>query len=95
MLELAEVSFDQIALAIDVRSDRALDLAIFLGRDVCARTDRFDPLNQGPSVITAIGDYVAGPGQAGDQFGTDALVGGLALRQGEADGQAMLVDDGV
>lgn len=94
MLELAEVSFDQIALVIDVRSDRPLDLAIFLGRDVCARTDRFDPLDQGPGVIAAIGDHVAGPGQAGDQL-TDALVGGLALRQGEADGQAMLVDDGV
>ena len=95
MFEFAEEAFDQIALPVDRFGDGPLDFSISLGRDVGRRTDGLDALDQGAGVVSAIGDDMAGPGQAGDQLGADALVGGLALRQGEADGQAMFVDNGV
>lgn len=95
MFEFAEVAFDEIALPVDVPGDGSLKLSILLGRDVGRCADGLDLLDQSAGVIAAIGDDMAGPGQAGDQLGPDALVGGLSLRQAQADGQATFVDDGV
>lgn len=95
MLEFAEVALDEIALAIDVRRDGSLDFSVFLGRDVSCGTHRFDLLDEGAGVVAAVGHHMAGPAQAGYQLGTGALVASLALRQGQADGQALAVDDGV
>lgn len=95
MFEFAEVAFDEIALPVDVPGNRSLKLSILLGRDVGRRADGLDLLDERAGVIAAIGDDMAGPGQAGDQLGADALVGSLALRQAQADRQATFVDDGV
>jgi len=91
VLEFAEVAFDEIARAIDKAGDASLDRAVFLGGNVGPHATRFDALDQGARVIAAIGHDMAGPCQPGDELGADAFVGGLTLRQGQADRQAMFV----
>lgn len=95
MFEFTEVSFDQIALTIDVRGDRALYLAIALGRDMGCGTHGLDLFNQGAGIITPVGDEMAQAFQAGDQTGGGRVIGYLALRQGETDRQALGIDHGM
>ena len=95
MFEFAEVALDEIALPVDVPGDGSLNLPVLLGRDVGRGADGLDLFDQGAGVIAAIGDHMAGPGQAGDQFGADALVGRLSLRQTQADGPSAFIDNGV
>ena len=49
----------------------------------------------GAGVVAAVGDHVAGQRQAFDQPWKGGLVGGLARREDEADGQAAGIDHGV
>lgn len=95
MLEFAEVALDEIALAIDMRRDGPLDLSVFLGRDVSCGAHGFDLLHKGSGVVASVGHHMAGPAQSGYQLGAGALIAGLALRQGQADGQTLIVHDGV
>ena len=59
VFELAEVSFDEIALAVEWAIDGALDLAVAAGRDMGAATATFDQINYGAGVVAAIGNEVA------------------------------------
>ena len=74
MFEFTEEALDEIALSVDVSGDGPLNLSIPLGRDMSCRTYGLYLLDQGAGVISAIGHDMAGPGQAGDQLGTDTLV---------------------
>ena len=54
MLQLVEEALDQVALPIDEVVDRALDLAVAGGRDVCPATASLDQINDGAGVVTAV-----------------------------------------
>lgn len=95
MFEFAEVAFDDIAPAVDGGIDRALDLAIALGRDVGASAACGDKVDDRSGVIAAIGDERFGGRQALDQRLDRRLVGRLACREGDAKRQAVLIDQRV
>lgn len=95
MFELAEVSFDDIALSVDRRVDGALDLAVALGRDVSAATSGFDHVDDGAGVVAPVGDQRLGGFEAVDQGFDGGLVGGLPRRQNDPQRQAVLIDQGV
>lgn len=95
MLQLVEEVFDEIALSLDRRIDRALDLAIATGRNVSAAAAIAHQFDQRFRIIPAIGNKVAAGFERFDQHGRDGLVRRLALRQDDAHRQAGLVDDGI
>ena len=70
-------------------------LQFFLGRDVSCGAHGFDLLHKGAGVVAAVGHHMAGAAQGGYQLGAGALVTSLALRQGQAEGQTLIVHDGV
>ena len=67
MFEFAEVSFDQIALAIDVAVDGSLDFAVALCGDVSDSAHCLDLLDEGAGIVAAVSDHVADAFQAGDK----------------------------
>jgi hypothetical protein len=95
VLELAEEALDEVALAVKRRIDGALDLAVAAGRDVSLAPGLAHQVEDRLSVVAAVGDERPGGRQVGQQGWSEGLVGGLARRDDEADGQALLVDDGV
>ena len=95
MFELVEESLDEVALAIEVSIDGALDLAIALGWDVGASAGAGDQIDQVLPVVAAIGDHVAGLHRPVQQCWSRCLVGGLAGGEQQPDGQAALIDQGV
>ena len=82
--ELVEEASDGVALSVERGIDRALDLAVLLGRDVGPRAVIGDELDDGLGVIAPVGDGVAGRGKAVDERRHGGLVGGLARGQQEA-----------
>ncbi len=95
VFEFIEEAFDEIAMAVERGIDRALGLAILLGRDMRARAVRSDERDDGFGVVAPVGDGISGRGQAGDERRHASLVGGLARGHQEADRQAPGIDDDV
>ena len=95
VLELVEEALDEIALSIEGAVDRALPLAVALGRDVCSRAVIGDQLQDGFGVVATVGDGVGSGLQALEQSRDRRLVGGLAWRDQQPDWQAAGIDDGV
>jgi len=81
VLELAEVALDEVALSVDRRIDRALDLAVALGRNVGASAARGDQIDDGAGVVAPVGDQRAGGLEAVDQGFDGGLVRRLPRRQ--------------
>lgn len=79
VFELAEEALDPVALAVDGRINRSLDLAITLSWDACLPAARPDQVDGGPSVIGAIGDEGGGWWQAICQSTDHRLVRGQAV----------------
>ena len=95
MFELAEVSFDDVALSVDCRVDGTLDLAVALGRDVGAAAARGDEVDDGAGVIAPVRDERLGGLEAVDQGFDGGLVRGLTRRQNDPQRQTVLIDQGV
>ncbi len=95
MLQLVEEAFDEVAAPIDARVDAALDLSIALRRDVGLRSPASGGVEEILGVVATVCDEIAGALETGDERDGGLLVRGLAGRQGEADRQALAVDDGV
>ena len=95
VLEFVEEAFDEVALAVDMEIDRALDLDVALGGDVSVGAAGLDEFDDGAGIIAAVGDHVAGQTQSVDQDRKRGFVGGLARREYEPDRQAASVDDDV
>ena len=95
MLELAEVSLDDIALSVDRRVDRALDLAVALGWDVGAAASGFDHVDDSAGVVAPVGDQRLGGFEAVDQGLDCGLVRGLTGREDDPQRQTVLIDQGV
>lgn len=95
VFELVEEALDQIALPIELGVDRALPFAVALGRDVRARAVFGNQPQDGFGIVAAVGDGIGGRAQAVEQGRDSRLVGGLARREQQADGQASGIDHGV
>jgi hypothetical protein len=95
VLELAEEALDEVALAVERRGDGSLHLAVAGCGNVRLAAGLAHQVEDGLGVIAAIGDERLGGRQVGQQGWSEGLVGGLAGRDDETDGQALLVDDGV
>ena len=54
MLQLVEEAFDQIALSIESRIDRTLNLAVAAGWDVSAPATAFDQIDEGSGIVTTV-----------------------------------------
>ncbi len=93
MLEFAEEALDEVALSIEARIDRSLELSVALGRDVGLSAASADEIDQVLPIIATIGDDDRRCPQAFEQTGCGSLVRSLARREREADRQSMLVDD--
>ena len=63
LLELGEASLDDIALSLDRRVDRALDLAVALGGDVGAAAARGDEVDDGSNVVAMVREQGLGAGE--------------------------------
>ena len=92
MFELAEVSFDEVALAVERGIDRALDFAVPLRRDVSAATLCGDEIDDGAGIVAAVGDEGWCRPQTIDQSLDGGLVGRLARRQDDPEWQPVLID---
>jgi hypothetical protein len=95
VLQLAEEALDEVALTVECRVDGSLDLAVAGCRDVGLAAGLAHQIEDGLGIIAAIGDEGPSGRQASEQFRADCLVGGLARRDDEADGQTLLVNDGM
>ena len=93
MLELAEEALDEIALAVEARIDRPLELAVALGRDVGLSAALTDQIDQVLPVIAAIGNDNGGGRKPFKQAGRGSLIGSLSWRESKADRQSLLVND--
>jgi len=95
VFELAEVPLDDIALPVDRRVDRALNLSVALGRDVGATAVRGDQVDNGARVVTPVRDERAGGLEASDQGFDGSLVRGLSGREHDPQRQAVLIDQSI
>ena len=95
MFELVEEAFDEVALAVNALWHTALNFSVALGWDVGTNSSALGEVDEGLGIIAAVGDEIAGPAQARDQWNGGLLVGGLAGCQRQADGQSGPVDDDV
>jgi len=94
LLEFAEVSFNEIATAVEIRRDAALQADAALCRDMRLAPPRRHPLYQGQAVVTPVCDDDAG-GQFVEEQWSHRLVGGLPGGDVQPDRQTVLIDDGV
>lgn len=95
VLELVEVALDEVAQTVKMRRHRADDPDVALAGDMGGRTARGAPVDQRRRAVAAIGYDVRCQFETVQQLGRGGLVGDLPRRDDEADGQAVLVDDGV
>jgi len=95
VFEFVEEALDEVALSVDRWIDRALVLSVALGRDMGGGAAGLDDCDDGAGVVTAIGDDVACQAHPVEQHRGGRLVGGLARREHEPDGQATSVDHGM
>lgn len=92
VFELVEEPLDQIALSVESGIDRALDFAIALGGDVSPPAMRFDEIEHGARIVSAIGDDVAGARMPREKALDRRLVRSLPGREGDGDRQSARVD---
>ena len=92
LFQLAEEPLDQVALPIEGGVDPALDPAIALGGDVTATTPGGDQVQDGPGVVPAVGDHIAGRGVRREERGDRRLVRRLPRREGDGHRQPAPVD---
>ena len=85
MFELAEEALDEVALAIEIRIDGSLPLAVALCRDVSLASAPADEIEQVLPVIAAVGDDDGRGRQPFEQSGGRGLVGGLSRGERKAD----------
>jgi hypothetical protein len=95
LLELVEEALDEVALAVEIGRDGALDLAVALGGDVGLSAAGCDQVQDGLGVVAAVGDQGSVWGEARQEVGDGGLVRGLAGGDREGDRQARAVDNGV
>ena len=84
LFEIAEEAFHEIALAIEVGGNAALDAHPALRRDVRFAAAVAHQLDQGAAVIPPVGDDGAG-WQSVQQERCSGLVGGLSRRDQQLD----------
>jgi hypothetical protein len=72
VFELVEEALDEVAMAVEVRIDRALDLAVAAGRDVGASAGGFDEIEDGAGVV-ARSATTSPPGMPSTRAATAAL----------------------
>jgi len=95
VFELVKEALDEIALFVERRIDGTLEAAVALGRDVWARAVSDEGVEDGASVVAAIGDRVARWREAGDQGWQAGFVGGLAGREQQPERQTPGIDHSV
>ena len=95
VLELAEEALDEVALPIDLGIDGSLDLSVPLGGNAGHTACCRDQINDGAGIVSPVSDENLGRWQTGDQVGDGCLVGSLSGREHDADGQAILIDQGI
>ncbi len=95
VFQLAEEALDEVALTVERRVDGSLELAVAACRDVGLPSGLAHQIDDSLSIVAAVGDESAGRRKVGQKGWREGLVGGLARRDDEADGQALLVHDGV
>ena len=93
MLELAEETLDQVALAVEGGIDAALDLAVSTGWDVSLAAAGAHEVEDGLCVIASVGDERLRGRKACQQGWGDRLVGGLAWADHQAQRQPDLADE--
>lgn len=59
MLELVEEAFDEITLAIEFAIDRALNLSVPLGWDMCPAASCRDEVDEVLPIVGAVANYLA------------------------------------
>ena len=95
VFERVEEALDEVALAVEGGVDRAADANVALAGDMGPRAAGLDEVDDGPGVVAAVGDDIAGKRQAVEQHRRGGFVGGLAGGEDEAHRQAVGVDDDV
>ena len=94
LFEIAEEPFHEVALAIEIGRNTALDAHPALCRDVRFAAAVAHQLDQSAAVITSVGYDGAGR-QGVEEERCSGLVGGLSGCDQQPDRQAILIDDGV
>lgn len=94
MLQFAEKTLDEIALAVDAAVDRAMHEPPAGRGDMRRCAAGSDEFEQRVGIVAAISDNVVAL-QTGQQIRCGAQVVGLAGRQHEADRQTVLIDERV
>lgn len=94
VLELVEVAFDEVSLAVDAAADRTLNEPAPRRWNVGLCAARADEIEQGVGVVAAVGDHVAAF-QPGEQLRSGIEIVGLSGRQNEAHRQAVLINEGI
>ena len=95
VFEFVEEALDEVAPAIEAGIDRALRFAVALCRDVGNGAVCGQEFEDGVGIVTAVGNGIAGGLEAVDQGRDGGLVGGLAWREQQPDGQAVGIDHAV
>ena len=95
VFEFIEEALDEVALAIDVSFDDALDADVALRGDMGFGAGGFDLVDDREREVPAVGDDIARQRHAIDQRRKRRLVGGLAGGEQEPDRQAAGIDDGM
>ena len=91
VFELVEEPLDEVTLPVDRGIDRALHLAVSLGRNVAAPAMRRVQLEHRAGVVARVGHHVAGGGMGGQQRRNRRLVRGLPGRQRDRQRQPAVV----
>lgn len=94
MLELAEVAFDEVTLAVDAPADRPLDDAVTWAGDVSLGSGSADEAEEGVRVIASISDDMATL-KTVDQAWSGIEVMALSRRKDDPHRQAVFIDKGV
>lgn len=94
MLDLAEVAFDAIALAVDTLWHRSLDDAVARCRDTGLCAGRPDEVEEGVAVIAAVGDDMT-TREAFQKGWSSVEVMDLTGREDAPDRQPALIDESI
>ena len=95
VFELVEEALDEVALAMEPAIDGAAGTQVALAGDMGPGAAGLDGVDDGPGVVAAVGDDIAGKRQAVEQHRRGGLAGGLAGGEDEPHRQAVGVDDAV